>query len=88
MKISKMAIGDSYPQFRTTAANIRGGYAIEGRSKRSLDDYENVLYLLIGRDHWAWYQPADGAAVVDCNQFQLFAMRHSSLKNIVQELLK
>jgi hypothetical protein len=56
--------------------------------ERSLTNYENVFYLLIGRDHWVWYEPADGAAVVDCDQFQLFAMRHSSLKDIVQELLK
>jgi hypothetical protein len=59
-----------------------------GSLKRSLAHYENVLYLLIGRDHWAWYEPADGTAVVDCDQFQLYAMRHSSLRNIVQELLK
>jgi len=56
--------------------------------ERSLSNYENVFYLLIGRDHWAWYEPADGAAVVDCDQLQLFAMRHSSLKDIVQESLK
>jgi hypothetical protein len=34
--------------------------------ERSLASYENVFYLLIGPDYWAWYEPADGTAVVDC----------------------
>jgi hypothetical protein len=56
--------------------------------ERSLASYENVFYLLIARDYWAWYEPADGTAVVDCDELQLFAMRHISLKEVVQESLK
>jgi hypothetical protein len=56
--------------------------------KRSLTDYENVFYLLIGRDHWSWLEPEGAAAVVDYEQFKLSAGQHIHLGQVVREVLK
>ena len=54
---------------------------------RSLSDYESVFFLLIGRDHWSWFDSHDNAAVVECEQFRLAVERNTSLSGAVQELL-
>jgi hypothetical protein len=54
----------------------------------SLTDYENVYYLLIGRDHWTWFDPHDGKAVVEFEQFRLAVGRHDTLKESIQEVLR
>ena len=53
----------------------------------SLADYENVFFLLIGRDHWSWFDPKDNAAVVEFEQFRLAVGRNSSLNSAIQEVL-
>lgn len=55
---------------------------------RSLSDYDNVFYLLIGRDHWSWFDPQDSAAVVEFEQFRLAVGRHTSLHDAVLEVLR
>jgi hypothetical protein len=55
---------------------------------KSLTDYENVYYLLIGRDHWTWFDPRDNAAVVEYEQFRLAVNRHDTLNEAIQELLR
>jgi hypothetical protein len=55
---------------------------------RSLSDYDNVFYLLIGRDHWSWFDPQDNAAVVECEQFRLAVRRHALLDEAVREVLR
>jgi hypothetical protein len=59
-----------------------------GSLKRSLSDYDNVFYLLIGRDHWSWFEPQDKAAVVEFEQFRLAARRHDPLNEAVREVLR
>jgi hypothetical protein len=54
---------------------------------RSLSDYENVFFLLIGRDHWSWFDPRDNAAVVEFEQFRLAVERDKSLNGAIRELL-
>jgi hypothetical protein len=58
-----------------------------GALTRSLSDYENVFFLLIGRDHWSWFAPRDGAAVVEYEQFRLAVERSVSLNEAMRELL-
>lgn len=59
----------------------------QGNLTRSLSEYENVFFLLIGRDHWSWFAPHDGAAVVEFEQFGLAAERNTSLNGAMRELL-
>jgi hypothetical protein len=58
-----------------------------GDLTHSLSDYENVFFLLIGRDHWSWFAPHDGAAVVEFEQFRLAVERNTSLNEAMRELL-
>ena len=53
-----------------------------------LSDYKNVFYLLIGRDHWSWFDPQDEAAVVEFEQFRLAIDRHTQLDEGVREVSK
>lgn len=55
---------------------------------RSLKEYENVYYLLIGRDQWAWFDPRDCAAVVEFEQFRLAVGRNATLHDAIQEVLR
>jgi hypothetical protein len=54
----------------------------------SLKEYESVYYLLIGRDHWAWLDPRDSAAVVEFEQFRLAVGRNATLRDAIQEVLR
>jgi hypothetical protein len=59
-----------------------------GSLTRSLSDYESVFFLLIGRDHWSWFDPRDNKAVVEFEQFRLAVRRNASLMGAVMELLR
>jgi len=59
-----------------------------GTLARSLDGYENVHYLLIGRDHWGWFEPTASGAAVEFEQFRLAVGRHGSLGEAMRELLR
>jgi hypothetical protein len=59
----------------------------QGALTRSLFEYENVFFLLIGRDHWSWFPPQNGAAVVEFEQFRLAVERNPSLNGAMRELL-
>jgi hypothetical protein len=54
----------------------------------SLINYENVHYLLIGRDHWTWFDPQDNAAVVEYEQLRLAVKRYEFLSDAIQEVLR
>lgn len=56
--------------------------------KHSMSDYDNVFYLLIGRDHWSWFDPEDDAAVLEFEQFRLAITRETYLNEAVREALK
>lgn len=58
-----------------------------GDITHSLSDYENVFFLLIGRDHWSWFAPHNGNAVVEFEQFRLAVERKVSLNGAMRELL-
>ncbi|MGA3047467.1 MAG: hypothetical protein ABSD67_12625 [Terracidiphilus sp.] len=58
-----------------------------GTLTRSLSEYENVFFLLIGRDHWSWFDPQDNSGVVEFEQFRLAIERDNSLNVAIRELL-
>ena len=55
---------------------------------KSLADYENVYYLLIGRDHWTRFDPQGNAAVIEFQQFRLAVARHKTLDEAIREALR
>jgi hypothetical protein len=55
---------------------------------RSLSDYDNVFYLLVGRDHWSWFNPQDSTAVVEYEQLRLAVGREDRLDQAIQDLLR
>lgn len=59
-----------------------------GRLNHSLCDYDNVFYLLIGRDHWTWFEPTDSTAVVEFEQFRLFVGQHTRLNEAIKAALR
>lgn len=59
-----------------------------GKLPRSLASYANVHYLLIVWDHWYWFDPDDGIAIVNLGVLLPALKKHSSLQNLVTELLE
>jgi hypothetical protein len=54
-----------------------------GKLPGPLDKYQNVVYLLIARDHWLWVEPVDNIAIVEFDAVQ----QTESLYYAVKELL-
>jgi hypothetical protein len=59
-----------------------------GKLPRSLASYANVHYLLIVWDHWYWIDPNDGIAIVNLGVLLPALKKHTSLQNLVTELLQ
>ena len=55
--------------------------------KRPLNEYKQVYFLLIARDHWIWFEPDNNTAVVDFEQFRGMIARGHSLQESVSQLL-
>jgi hypothetical protein len=58
-----------------------------GLVARRLDQYEQVHYLLVARDHWRWVEPRDGIAVVEFEPFRGTLERVANLRQAIGELL-
>jgi hypothetical protein len=82
---------DGYKRQLATIREFCQGHQVwlknRGALTHSLSDYENVFFLLIGRDHWSWFAPHDGAAVVEFEQFRLAVERNTSLNGAMRDLL-
>jgi hypothetical protein len=59
-----------------------------GKLPRSLASYANVHYLLIVWDHWYWFDPDDGIAIVNLGVLLPALKKHSNLQKLVTELLE
>jgi hypothetical protein len=59
-----------------------------GIVSRSLSDFANLYYLLIGRDHLVWVDPNEGYPVVEHDCFKETIGRSPDLKSAVTELLR
>lgn len=58
-----------------------------GLLARRIDQYEQVHYLLVARDHWRWVEPRGRVAIVEFEPFARTIERVASLREAVGELL-
>lgn len=54
---------------------------------KSVNEYKNVRYFLVARDHWLWIEPSDGIAIVEYEAFLASVLRGTNLLSAVNELL-
>jgi hypothetical protein len=59
-----------------------------GTLPRSLDQYKNVHYIVLARDHWFWREPTNGIAVLEFEAFVRIISEASDLQLAMEELLK
>jgi hypothetical protein len=52
-----------------------------------LNGYQQVHYLLVARDHWRWFGPGDGFAIVEFDAFVGELTRADDLRSAANELL-
>jgi hypothetical protein len=57
------------------------------RIPRSLDQYQNVHYLLVARDHWCWVEPNGGISIVEYDALTFVLQREADLSLAVAEIL-
>ena len=55
---------------------------------RSLDQYENVHYIVLARDHWFWREPNKSIAVLEFEAFVTIISEASDLQLAMEELLR
>jgi hypothetical protein len=60
----------------------------QGKLPRPMDQYANIYYLLVARDHWLWVEPTDGIAIVEFDALVNALSRPDSLHSAMSELLK
>jgi hypothetical protein len=58
-----------------------------GLAQRPLNEYQNVHYLLVARDHWRWVEPHDEVAVVEFEAFAQALGRSANLREAIGDLL-
>jgi hypothetical protein len=58
-----------------------------GKLPRRFDEYENIHFLLVARDHWPWIEPAGNIAIVEYGGFIKVLQRAKNLKDAVEGLL-
>jgi hypothetical protein len=58
-----------------------------GLLAQRLDQYEQVHYLLVARDHWRWVEPRSRVAIVEFEPFARALQRAANLGAAVGELL-
>jgi hypothetical protein len=58
-----------------------------GKSPQSLAGYANVHYLLVAWDHWYWFEPEDGIAIVNFDALLPALRKSTSLQEMVTGLL-
>jgi hypothetical protein len=55
---------------------------------KSLDQYKNVHYIVLARDHWFWKESNNGIAVLEFEAFVRIIRKATDLKLAMEELLK
>lgn len=58
-----------------------------GKLPRALDEYRNVHYVLVLRDHWLWIEPTDGIAVIEFDAFASVLARAADLQSSLLDML-
>jgi hypothetical protein len=58
-----------------------------GKLRRSLNEYDNVQYAVIARDHWIWVVPTADVAIFTYDAFTASLTRSARLKDVVDDLL-
>jgi hypothetical protein len=59
-----------------------------GKLPKSMDEYTDVYYLLVARDHWRWVEPKDGIAIAEFDAFVAALSRTGSLNSAMIELVR
>jgi hypothetical protein len=55
---------------------------------KPIDQYENVHYILLARDHWIWREPEDNIAILEFDAFTRILSAATNLKSAMKELLR
>jgi len=55
---------------------------------RSIDQYQNIFYVLLARDHWLWREPQANIAILEFDAFVRVISVAVSLKLAMEELLR
>jgi hypothetical protein len=58
-----------------------------GKLPRRVNEYDNVQYAVIARDHWAWVAPTADVAIFTYDAFTASITRSGRLKDAVDDLL-
>jgi hypothetical protein len=59
----------------------------QGKLPRPLNEYRNVYYMLVTRDHWLWIEPADGITIVEFDVFVAALGKQGGLHSTMGDLL-
>ena len=59
----------------------------QGKLFRNVDEYENIYYLLIPRDHWPWFEPRQETAIVEFDAFVKALAGPGDLLSAIRRLL-
>jgi len=59
-----------------------------GKLPKQLNEFANIYYMLVARDHWTWVEPAKDTAVVEFEAFAAALDRLGSLDSAMRGLLK
>ena len=58
-----------------------------GTIARPLNEYKNVHYILLARDHWLWRGPDDNIAIIEFDAFTRVLREASNLQAAMVDLL-
>ncbi len=59
-----------------------------GKLPKGLNEYKNIYYLLIARDHWLWIEPTNDTAIVEFDALSAAMSRCDGLQSTINNLLK
>jgi hypothetical protein len=74
-------------EIRTFVTENPGHLLSIGKLPKRIDEYRNVYYLLVARDHWLWIEPAKEFAIVEYDAF-VAALNRPNLDVTIRDLLK
>jgi len=58
------------------------------KSVRKMNEYKNIYYLLVARDHWMWIDRNDGISIVAFDPFVASLGQNVNLHFAMSELLR
>lgn len=59
-----------------------------GTIPKPLDQYRNVHYIVLARDHWLWQDPSNNIAIIEFEPFIRVISAASDLHTAIEELLR